>query len=131
MKYSFETYQMNVENHLFWVAKSKSLKGCVGQGDTVTEAIAELQENENSWLETASECGIHIPDPDVTPETVYSGKLSLRLSSFVHGATAHFAKEDGVSINQYINDAIVYYNGLHNSSGDDKILSIYKEKKEM
>ena len=32
MKYEFEVYQMKVEDHLFWVAKSKILKGCVGQG---------------------------------------------------------------------------------------------------
>ena len=31
MKYEFEVYQMKVEDHLFWVAKSKILKGCVGQ----------------------------------------------------------------------------------------------------
>ena len=27
MKYEFEVYQMKVEDHLFWVAKSKILKG--------------------------------------------------------------------------------------------------------
>ena len=29
MKYEFEVYQMKVEDHLFWVAKSKIFKGCV------------------------------------------------------------------------------------------------------
>lgn len=32
MKYEFEVYQMQVEDHLFWVARSKILKGCLGAG---------------------------------------------------------------------------------------------------
>ena len=44
-----------------YVAMSKSLRGCVGQGVTTEEAIAELEENERVWLETAIEYGIPIP----------------------------------------------------------------------
>ena len=49
----------------------------------------------------------------------------------VSDATAHFAKEDGVSVDQYINDAIAYYNRLHNLSDKGRILPMYKKKKEM
>ncbi len=49
----------------------------------------------------------------------------------VSDATAHFAKEDGVSVDQYINDAIAYYNRLHNLSDKGMILPMYKKKKEM
>lgn len=52
------TYQMKVEDHLFWVAENPDLPGCVGQGDTEEQAIAELKENEKVWLETAKEFGI-------------------------------------------------------------------------
>lgn len=45
----------------FYVAMSKNLRGCVGQGVTTEEAIAELEENERVWLETAKEFGIPIP----------------------------------------------------------------------
>ena len=65
MKYEFEVYQMKVEDHLFWVAKSKILKGCVGQGETTAEAVNELEGNEFEWLETAKQCGIPIPDMHV------------------------------------------------------------------
>lgn len=37
------------------------LRGCVGQGATTEEAIAELEENERVWLETAKEFGVPIP----------------------------------------------------------------------
>ena len=44
MLYPFQVYRSEVEQHMFWVAKSASLKGCVGQGETAEEAIAELEE---------------------------------------------------------------------------------------
>ena len=37
------------------------LRGCVGQGATIEEAIVELEENERVWLETAKEFGVPIP----------------------------------------------------------------------
>lgn len=47
--------------HSFWVAKSLSLKGCVGQGDTPEKAVAELEENEEEWLSKAKQVGIAVP----------------------------------------------------------------------
>ena len=113
MKYEFEVYQMKVEEHLFWVAKSKSLKGCVGQGETSAEAISELEQNEIEWLETAEQCGIPIPKITIkTGESQFSGKVSLRFSPFVHEQASEIAKQQGISLNQYINDAIVNYNSM-------------------
>lgn len=127
MRYEFEVYQMKVEDHLFWVAKSKSLKGCVGQGNTSNEAIAELEQNEIDWLETAKLCGIPIPKATIkTDGSQFSGKVSLRFSPFVHERASEFAKQQGISLNQYINDAIVYYNSmLHERTGS---ISTSKEK---
>lgn len=61
MKYQFYTYIDETDGHVYWVAKSLSLKGCVGQGDTVDDAINELAANERAWLEAAREFGIHAP----------------------------------------------------------------------
>lgn len=61
MKYPFTVHQERVRRHTFWVAESLDLKGCVGQGDTIDDAIHELEENETVWLETAKERGIQIP----------------------------------------------------------------------
>lgn len=123
MKYEFEVYQMNVEDHLFWVAKSKALKGCVGQGETSSEAIAELELNEADWLETAEQCGIPIPSVCVKTDTPqYSGKVSLRFSPFIHEQAVELSKRQGISLNQYINDAIVYYNSMLSERGDGRSL---------
>lgn len=50
MLYEANIYQMKVEEHTFWVAESKVLKGCVGQGNSSDEAIKELEENEKNGL---------------------------------------------------------------------------------
>ena len=60
IKYPFRVFQAEVEGHIFWIAKSNCLKGCVGQGDKQEEAISELEENEKAWLETAEELGMPI-----------------------------------------------------------------------
>ena len=61
MKYPFYTYIDETDSHVYWVAKSRILKGCIGQGDTESAAIDELAINETNWLETAREFGITIP----------------------------------------------------------------------
>ncbi len=110
MKYSFKVYQMQVEEHIFWVAESKSLKGCVGQGDSCDLAISELEQNELEWIEAAIEYGIPIPNEELITEKTYSGKVALRISPIIHENASCLASELGISLNQYINDAIITYN---------------------
>ena len=67
MLYPFRVYQSRAEQHVFWVAKSALLKGCVGQGETAAEAVSELEANELEWIATAKEVGIPIPAVTVEP----------------------------------------------------------------
>ena len=62
MQYPFSVFQSKLDGHTFLIAKSDSLKGCVGQGDLVEDALKELEENEIAWIETAREVGIFIPE---------------------------------------------------------------------
>lgn len=116
MLYETNVYQMNVEGHLFWVADSKILKGCTGQGESSEEAIRELEENEREWLETAKEYGIEIPPQTAKKEKSYSGKISLRISPYVHEQAAKAAEELEISLNQFIGNAIIEYTGKITSS---------------
>ena len=54
MLYPFQVYQTQVEDHKFLIARSASLKGCVGQGETSDEAISELAQNEQEWIDRKS-----------------------------------------------------------------------------
>ena len=110
MKYPFFVYFTQVEDHSFWIAECKLLKGCVGQGDTIEEAIKELELNEEEWLSTAKEYGIPIPKIVAEPEIDYSGKFTVRVAPYVHKQAVVQAKNQGISLNQYVNDAIVAQN---------------------
>ena len=110
MKYPFHVYKTQVEEHVFWVAESRALKGCVGQGDTLELAIAELETNEQSWLELAKMYGMEIPAVPMENINAHSGKLTLRVAPYVHQEAAELAKKQCISLNQYINDAIVAQN---------------------
>ena len=110
MLYEASIYQVDNDGHVYWAADSKVLKGCVGQGETSSEAIAELEMNEKEWIITAKEFGIPIPEITAKVERLHSGKVSLRISPYVHQKSVDNAKELGISLNQYFNDAIVAYN---------------------
>lgn len=112
MEYGFNVSMMEANGEKFWVAKSIDLKGCIGQGDSIDAAIKELRENEQVWIEIAKEEGEQLPEQTtktLEDEYEYSGKISLRLSKRVHRDAAEQAKKDGVSLNRYIENAIVVY----------------------
>ena len=110
MKYEANIYQMIVESHTFWVAESKVLKGCVGQGETSAEAITELEANEDEWIETAKEVGIPVPPVTVKELPKHNGKFALRLSPNIYSDSAEISKDLGISLNQHFCNAIIAYN---------------------
>lgn len=59
--YPFRVYLLACEDEVLWVAQSDSLRGCIGQGQTVELAIRELMTNEVEWLTAASEYDFDIP----------------------------------------------------------------------
>jgi antitoxin HicB len=83
-----------------YVAEIKDLPGCMTQGETAQEALAEIEDARILWIETAYEYGDNIPLP--ATEIKYSGKTMLRMPSCLHQKLAERAKQEGVSLNQYI-----------------------------
>jgi predicted RNase H-like HicB family nuclease len=92
-----------------FVAEIQEFPGCIAVGDTAAEALSNLHEVAESWLETTLARGQSIPQPIEDPE--FSGKLVLRLSRSLHERAARAAKRDGVSLNQYIGTALAVYVG--------------------
>jgi antitoxin HicB len=45
-----------------YVAEVPALKGCLAQGETLTETLAELEIVTKLWLETAEKHGQRLPD---------------------------------------------------------------------
>lgn len=93
-----------------YTAEIKDLPGCITQGETVEEAVQNLEEAKLLWLETAYEDGMDIPNPSTTVQ--YSGRFALRMPKTLHREVAEQAQEEGLSINQYLNWLITKNNQI-------------------
>lgn len=78
--------------------------GCVAEGETVEEAISNLEAAARSWIEASLEQGLTIPEPAMNQG--YSGKVALRLPRGLHRQAARIAERDGTSLNQFLVTAI-------------------------
>jgi predicted RNase H-like HicB family nuclease len=55
----------------YWVAECPSLPGCISQGSTKPEALSNVKEAIEGWLETAEAHGQSIPDQaGVSPDEI-------------------------------------------------------------
>lgn len=64
MDYAMRVYPMHLENgKTEWCVEYPDLKGCVGGGDTIEEAIADAQATKAVYLSYLKEEGIELPVP--------------------------------------------------------------------
>ena len=106
MDYAMKVYHMHLENgKTEWCVEYPDLKGCVGGGDTIEEAIADAQATKAVYLSYLKEEGIELPVPK-EEGNLPSGKIALRVPKTTHKQLLENAQMDGVSLNTYINTAI-------------------------
>ena len=74
------------------------LPGCMTDGDTEAEAVANLPDAMMAWLESALLDGDPIPEPTIIPE--YSGKVLVQMPKSLHQRLVERAEEEGVSASQ-------------------------------
>jgi predicted RNase H-like HicB family nuclease len=82
-------------------ADHPDLEGCIAQGDTAEEAIANLDVARELWLETRLEDGL--PIPPLLSDEAYSGRVSLRIPVPVHARLTRHAESCGLSLNKLLN----------------------------
>jgi predicted HicB family RNase H-like nuclease len=75
--------------------------GIVGDGDTIEEALADLEENKKDRFQQYLEEGIEIPEPEKESDD-YSGRFVVRLPKYLHRELTQFAQKNAVSLNQYV-----------------------------
>jgi predicted RNase H-like HicB family nuclease len=87
-----------------YIAIARDLPGCSAFGKTQAEAIAEIHGAIRAWQRAAIEAGNPVPWPSQPAEEVSlpSGKILLRLPRTLHGTLIECAKNEGVSLNQYL-----------------------------
>lgn len=91
-----------------YVAEVLEFPGCISEGDTPDEAIENLEDAMRGWLQVALENGQRIPEPlEAGPSAEgYNGRILLRVPRSVHARCVRLAEADGVSLNQWLLEAI-------------------------
>lgn len=82
-----------------WTALVPDLPGCAAVGDSPNEALAELPDVIDLWIETAIESGVQVVAP--RPAVQASGRVLMRLPRDLHGALIRRAESEGVSLNTF------------------------------
>ncbi len=81
-----------------WIAEVYDLPGCMADGETREEALANAGEAARLWIDVAREDGRAIPEPSVEEEA--SGEFMVRTSKDLHRRLKRMARRQGVSLNQ-------------------------------
>lgn len=89
------------DNCLFGKVQGLGKGTCIlYEGNTIDELKTDFKDAVEGYLESCKERGVE-------PKKPYSGKLNLRMTSDLHSRVAAFAASTGITINDFINKAIV------------------------
>ena len=94
----FEDYSINLslvpeDEGGGYLVTFPDLPGCIADGDTVEEAIAESRDAFNTWVAAVREDKGSIPSPKT-----YSGQFVQRIPKTLHMRLAKQAANEGVSL---------------------------------
>ncbi len=92
-----------------YVASIQEFPGCVAEGETADEALKNLDNAAEAWIEVAVANGQHIREP--VDFDGCSGKIALRMPRTLHKQAAELAELEGCSLNQLLVTAIAHYVG--------------------
>lgn len=98
VEYPFELHPLSVDKGGGWLLTYPDLPGCMSDGETPEEAIANGQDALDAWLKAAAEVGRDIPNPGELP----SGKFIARVPRSLHARLSARAKQEGVSMNALV-----------------------------
>lgn len=77
--------------------------GIIGDGETIEEALQNLKEAKKIRFEEWFEEGLSIPEPNKeTNIEGCSGKFVIRIPKYLHFALISYARDNGVSLNQFV-----------------------------
>lgn len=99
LNYEIKIRQLAGEEGGGWFAEIPLLPGCMSDGETVEDAITNVDNAKKCWVETCLELGRDIPEPTTDD---FSGQLRLRMPKSLHRALSEKAKAENVSLNQLI-----------------------------
>jgi antitoxin HicB len=101
-EYPFLLRQLTREEGGGFIIEFPDLPGCMSDGDTIEEAIANGRDAALCWIETAKEAGLAIPVPNDSMVSSLSGKWVQRAPKSLHAALVLRAKREDVSLNTLV-----------------------------
>lgn len=99
IEYRFTIRPMTVEEGGGYLIEFPDLPGCMSDGETIEEALANGAEAKQDWIAAMREAGRPIPAPSAEAADAYSGKWVLRTPKSLHRGLAERARQEGVSLN--------------------------------
>lgn len=99
LDYPFQIRPMTADEGGGYLIEFPDLPGCLSDGKSIEEAIANGADALRSWLATAREFGDPIPPPSRPSDDAYSGRWNMRVPKSLHRRLAERAKAEGVSLN--------------------------------
>mgnify|MGYP000548382227 CR=1 FL=1 len=97
-RYPFELRPLGTEEGGGWLISFPDLPGCMSDGESPEEAIANGRDALDAWLSAARDAGREIPAPGSLP----SGKFIARLPRSLHARLTARARQEGVSMNALV-----------------------------
>lgn len=116
MKTSFTNYPLRVylekyDGDPYWIAEFIDYPECKGSGKTRAEAITSADSALESLFLVLEEDHEELHEPTDYAAQKYNGRVTLRLSPYLHKRMALFAIENGISLNQSLSDAVAMFLG--------------------
>ena len=99
LPYTKTVIKRDDEDGTHYISKILELDGCHSDGTTEEEALHNLGEAMECYIESCLIHGDQIPEP-VTEEN-FSGKFLVRLPKSLHRRLAFESQKEGISLNQY------------------------------
>ena len=99
--------ELQLEDDGTYTAIHPELPGCVAWGDSVGEAVANLTDSREAWIEGRLASGFDVPAPIEEEES--SGRVTLRIPRFVHAELVQMARREEVSLNALISTALTAF----------------------
>ncbi|MBT8420392.1 MAG: type II toxin-antitoxin system HicB family antitoxin [Gammaproteobacteria bacterium] len=96
--YPFELRPLIEDEGGGWLVSFPDLPGCMSDGETPEEAMANGKDALSAWLRAAEETGREIPHPGEMP----SGKFVTRVPRSLHARLAARARQEGISMNALV-----------------------------
>jgi antitoxin HicB len=113
--YTIEIRPLTAEEGGGFLATFPDLPGCMADGETPEQAMAEAKDAFECWMEAQKEWGRPYPMPTTSG---MSGKFLQRLPKSLHAKLIKRAKQEGVSLNTLVLTLIAQ--GIGQREGKDK-----------